>query len=94
MTLTTIRQEIDQIDRQIIALIAERQEKAGKLALLKLREGIPIRDERRRREVLETVFDLAVEQQIDPLNTQKIFELLIEMSEQRQQGCSGEGNLP
>ncbi|MDD1678552.1 MAG: chorismate mutase [Methanomicrobiales archaeon] len=94
MTIGTIREEINQIDRQLIALIGKRQGLAAKLALLKHREGLPIRDEKRRREVLEDVFNFAVEQQIDPVFVQKIFELLIDMSEQRQRGCSGEGNLP
>jgi chorismate mutase len=94
MTLDSIRQEINSIDQKIISLIVERQHRAAQLALLKHREGLPIRDEKRRNEVLEEVFSMAVERQIDPVYTQKIFELLIEMSEQRQRGCSGEGNLP
>jgi chorismate mutase len=94
MTIETIREEINQIDRQIIALIRQRQEQAGRLAVVKHREGLPIRDEKRRKEVLEEMFDLAVEQEVDPVGIQKIFELLIDMSEQRQRGCSGEGNLP
>jgi chorismate mutase len=94
MTIETLRKEINRIDRQIISLIGRRQEQAGKLALVKHREGLPIRDEKRRKEVLEEVFSLAVEQQVDPVYVQKIFELLIDMSEQRQRGCSGEGNLP
>jgi chorismate mutase len=94
MTVETIRKEINQIDRQIISIIGRRQHLAAKLAQVKQREGLPIRDEKRRSEVLEEVFTLAVEQQIDPIYVQKIFELLMDMSEQRQRGCSGEGNLP
>ncbi len=94
MTIETIRKEIAKIDQQIISIIAKRQHLAGKLAVVKQKEGVPIRDEHRRREVLEHVFDLAVEHQIDPVYVQKIFELLMDMSEQRQRGCSGEGNLP
>jgi chorismate mutase len=94
MTVESIREEINQIDRQIISNIGKRQHLAAKLALVKHREGLPIRDEKRRQDVLEEVFTLAVEQQIDPVTVQKIFELLIDMSEQRQRGCSGEGNLP
>ncbi len=94
MTLESIRREIGQIDHQIISIISKRQQLAAKLAVVKQREGLPIRDENRRRAVLEEVFTLAVEQQIDPVYVQKIFELLMDMSEQRQRGCSGEGNLP
>ncbi|MDD1673823.1 MAG: chorismate mutase [Methanomicrobiales archaeon] len=94
MSVQIIRQKINQIDQKIIGLIAERQKRAGELALLKHREGLPIRDENRRKEVLELVFNLAVEQRIDPVYAQKIYEILIDMSEERQRECSGEGNLP
>lgn len=94
MSIESIRKEIDGIDRQIIANIGKRQQLAANLALVKQREGLPIRDEQRRKEVLNIAFTLAVEHKIDPDYVQKIFELLIDMSEQRQRGCSGEGNLP
>ena len=94
MTLEDIRHEIDRIDREIVQLIAQRQELSVKLAVVKHREGIPIRDEERRQEVLQNAFDRAVEHQIDPVYVQQIMELLITMSEERQRGCSGEGNLP
>ena len=57
-------------------------------------QGMPVHDEHRTAEVLELVFDLAVEYKIDPVAVQKIFEILITMSEDRQRDFSGEGNLP
>lgn len=94
MSLETIREEINKVDAHIIRLIAQRQELAGKIAQVKIHGGIPIHDERRTAKVLEVVFDQAVESKIDPVAVQKIFEILISMSEDRQRGCSGEGNLP
>ncbi len=94
MTLDSIRKEIGEIDRQIIAIISKRQHLVVRLAQVKQREGLPIRDEARRQQVLDEVFNLAVEQHMDPTYVQKIFELLMDMSEQRQRGCMGEGNLP
>jgi chorismate mutase len=94
MTIESIRKEIGVIDRQIISAIGKRQHLAARLAMVKQKEGLPIRDEKRRKEVLDEVFTLAVEQQVDPTYVQKIFELLMDMSEQRQRGCTGEGNLP
>jgi chorismate mutase len=44
--------------------------------------------------VLESVFEQATELRIDPVAVQKIFEMLIAMSEDRQRECSGDGNLP
>jgi chorismate mutase len=94
MSLETIREEINNVDAHIIRLIAQRQELAGKIAQVKIHGGMPIHDEQRTVKVLEVVFDQAVESKIDPVAVQKIFEILISMSEDRQRGCSGEGNLP
>ncbi len=94
MRLEAVRAEITRVDREIIRLIAQRQELAGKIAKIKIHTGIPIHDESRASDVLEAAFEQAVECKIDPVSVQKIFETLIAMSEDRQRECSGEGNLP
>ncbi len=94
MTLEHVRTEISNVDAGIIRLIAKRQELAKKVAEIKIRDGIAIHDAKRTAEVLDSVFDQAVEHRIDPVPVQKIFEILIAMSEERQRECSGDGNLP
>jgi chorismate mutase len=94
MSLETERAEITRVDTEIVRLIALRQELALKIARIKIREGIPVHDEKRASDVLRGVFEQAVEKKIDPVQVKKVFELLIAMSEERQRGCSGEGNLP
>jgi chorismate mutase len=94
MSLDKVRAEINKGDREIIRLIAQRQDYAKKIARIKIHSGMPVHDEQRTAEVLESVFDLAVEYKIDPVAVQKIFEILITMSEDRQRDFSGEGNLP
>ncbi|AGB01161.1 chorismate mutase [Methanoregula formicica] len=94
MSLDHVRNEIAKVDRDIIALIAKRQELAKRVAAIKIREGIAIHDGRQSQKVLVSVFDRAVESKIDPVAVQKIFEILITMSEERQRECSGDGNLP
>ena len=94
MSLEQVRSEITRVDAGIIRLIAERQELADRVAQIKTRKGIAIHDEKRTAEVLSSVFDQAVERKIDPVAVQKIFEILIAMSEDRQKECSGDGNLP
>lgn len=94
MTIDDVRKEIDRVDHEIVRLIARRQELIGKIAKIKSSKGLPIHDEHRTQKVLEAVFNHAVECKIDPVSVQKIFETLISMSEDRQRGCSGEGNLP
>jgi chorismate mutase len=94
MTLDSVRRKIDEIDARIVRLIAERQGLAGEMAHLKFREGVPIRDPEQRERVLERAFDRAVESKVDPVSVQKVFDLLVQMSEERQQECMGDGNLP
>lgn len=94
MSLEQVRAEIANVDSQIIRLIAQRQELAKKVAAIKIRDGIAIHDSRQSHKVLESVFNSAVESRIDPVAVQKIFEILISMSEERQRECSGDGNLP
>lgn len=94
MKIEEIRRLIAEVDAKILELIAQRQELAGKLAVLKYREGQPIVDEKQRAIVMKAALDRAVELQINPQYIREIFRILIEMSEERQRGCSGEGNLP
>jgi chorismate mutase len=94
MTLEAIRAEITRTDKEIIRLIAHRQDLAGRIAKIKVHEGRPVHDEQRTAEVLKGIFEKAVEAKIDPVAVQKIFEQLIAMSEERQRECFGDGNLP
>ncbi len=94
MPINALREEIDDIDREIIGLIAKRQEIAGRMAREKLDRGIPIHDAARTKQLLAAVFNQAVEAKINPISVQKIFEILIQMSEERQRECTGDGNLP
>ena len=94
MMIDKVRKEIDRVDLEIVRLVAHRQELAAKIAKIKISDGLPVHDEPRTQEVLEAVFNRAVECKIDPVSVQKIFEILIAMSEERQRECSGEGNLP
>ena len=94
MSLEQVRAEISMVDAAIIRLIAKRQELACQVAEVKIREGIAIHDGKRTSDVLDSVFNQAVEKKIDPVSVQKIFEILIAMSEERQKEYSGDGNLP
>ena len=94
MSLDAVRAEISKVDTGIIRLIAERQKLAGKVARIKIEKRLPVHDGPRTAKVLESVFEQAVESRIDPVAVQKIFEILIAMSEDRQRECTGDGNLP
>jgi chorismate mutase len=94
MTLEDVRARIAIIDEEIVELITRRQQLSATIAQIKHKAGIPIHDEEQVRIVLERVFDLAAEKNVDPVGVQKIFEILISMNEERQHDFSGEGNLP
>ncbi|WP_332450876.1 chorismate mutase [Methanoculleus sp.] len=94
MTLDAVRNDIREIDERIIDLIAQRQRLAARIARFKQENDLPIRDEAQRKAVLDRVFTYAVESRIDPVAVRSIFEILIEMNEERQRECSGDGNLP
>jgi len=94
MSLEEVRQEISQLDSEIIRLIAERQKLAAKIARIKIAAGLPIHDRERASGVLDSVYTQAAEQRIDPVSVRKIFGILIAMSEERQRECAGDGNLP
>ncbi|HUM76935.1 MAG TPA: chorismate mutase [Methanoculleus sp.] len=94
MSLDAVRNEIREIDEKIIDLIAERQNLAAEVARIKREMGLPLRDEAQRMAVIDRVFTRAAESRIDPIAVRRVFEILIEMSEERQRECSGDGNLP
>ncbi len=94
MPIEALRAEINGIDEQIIDLIARRQHLAARMAQVKMSDGLPVHDEKRTREVLDQAFNYAVEKNINPVFVRKVFALLIEMSEEKQRECQGDGNLP
>jgi chorismate mutase len=94
MPIESLRAEISRIDEEIIELIARRQRLAGRIAHVKMNEGLPIHDKERTKEVLDSAFESSVEKNINPVYVQQVFQILIKMSEERQRECSGDGNLP
>ncbi|HOT04183.1 MAG TPA: chorismate mutase [Methanolinea sp.] len=94
MPIEALRAEINRIDEQIIDLIAKRQYLAARMAQVKMNEGLPVHDAKRTQEVLDGAFNYAVEKNINPVSVRNIFALLIEMSEEKQRECQGDGNLP
>jgi len=64
------------------------------MAQVKMNDGLPIHDEKRTHEVLDLAFNYAVEKNINPVFVRKIFGILIDMSEEKQRECQGDGNLP
>jgi len=94
MSLDAVRNDIREIDEKLISLIAERQKLAAKVARLKLEKNLPIHDPPQQKAVLDRAFACAVKNRIDPIAVRSIFEILIDMNEERQRECSRDCNLP
>ncbi|MDD1702486.1 MAG: chorismate mutase [Methanoregula sp.] len=94
MSIEEVRAEITRIDEEIIHLIAERQNLAGKVATIKQKEGIPVHDNQRKSDVLGYVMKLSEENHIDPVPIRTIFETLIAMNEKEQRAAMGRSAPP
>lgn len=82
--LEELRAEIDEIDRQLVTLLAKRMALAGEIARVKEREGRPLRDERREGEVVERTRRLARERRLDPEVAETVMRVIISRATQKQ----------
>ncbi|HID60227.1 MAG TPA: hypothetical protein EYP46_00005, partial [Hadesarchaea archaeon] len=63
--LQEFRKEIDQIDEQLISLVAQRLKLAKEIAGIKQKMNLEVRDEKREREIIDCVRRRARELKID-----------------------------
>ena len=77
-TLADYRAEIDALDTEIVALIAQRFGIASRVAELKRTEGLPVRMPERINEVLDRVADLAMQKGTEPEAIRAIYTTVIE----------------
>ncbi|MEM0358402.1 MAG: chorismate mutase [Candidatus Hadarchaeales archaeon] len=82
--LEELRAEIDEIDRQLVGLLARRMELAEEIARVKELEGRPLRDERREAEVIERARKMAKELRLDPEIAETVMRVIISRSTQKQ----------
>lgn len=94
--LDGLRSELGQIDRDILALVARRQSLAQKIGQVKRDAGIPTRDYRQERDVVERARQAAVEHGLSPTLGEELVLALIRGSltvqEKDQVAASGEGS--
>jgi chorismate mutase len=91
--LETIREKIRLIDREIIELIEVRTGLAGDILSSKKELNKPIIDEEQIGHVLDRAASMAVEKNLDVDSVRQIFEILIQMSIDKQNEYSGKSNL-
>ena len=87
MDLTQCREKIDELDRQLVALFAERMELSRAIAECKKENGLPVLDASREKEKLDRV----AEQSPAELReyTRRLYTLLIELSRDYQRELIG-----
>ncbi|WNY27107.1 chorismate mutase [Methanolapillus ohkumae] len=87
--LESAREKMRLIDREIMDLIELRTNLAGEILSSKKEMNKPIRDEEQMQKVLDRASSLAVEKNLDVESVRKIFEILIQMSIDKQNEYSG-----
>lgn len=88
VTLDELRRRLTDIDRQIIALVAERQAVSEEVARVKRATGKPTRDYERERDVLLGVRAMASERGVSPAVAEQLLRLLIRSSLTTQEQAS------
>ncbi len=80
MDLSTLRDRIDSVDRQIIALLAERLRIVEEVALAKLDAASPFRDREREERLLLRLREHATQAGIDPHQVEAMYRVVMDMS--------------
>jgi chorismate mutase / prephenate dehydrogenase len=88
MTLDDLRRRLDEIDHQLISLVAERKAISGEVARVKRATGRPTRDYEREREVILGVRAMASEKGVSPALAEEMLRLLIRSSLTTQEQAS------
>jgi chorismate mutase/prephenate dehydratase len=80
MDLSTLRDRIDAVDRQIIALIAERLRIVEDVAVAKLEAASPFRDREREERLLLQLREHATDAGLDPHQIERLYRVVMDMS--------------
>ncbi len=83
--LETLRQQITQLDSQLLELLAQRQKCTNQVAETKIRNHIPVRDQKREEQLLVRLIKQGQEAGLDPHFVTQLFHVIIEDSVLNQQ---------
>ena len=87
-TLADLRRELNELDRQLLTLVAERQAKSREVARVKRETGHPTRDFQREREVIMAARAGASELGVAPALAENLMRMLIRSSLATQEQAS------
>src|SRR3954463_15680126 len=78
--LSSLRDRIEAVDRQIIALLAERLKIVEDVAAAKLASASPFRDKQREELLLQRLRHQATEAGLDPHQVERMYRVVMDMS--------------
>lgn len=84
MTMEELREEIEDIDRELVELIARRTYVADTIAEVKAKKGLPTTDESQEQRVMDRAGENAERFEVDSNLVKAIFRLLIELNKVEQ----------
>jgi chorismate mutase/prephenate dehydratase len=85
LDLQGIREAIEEVDAELLAVLARRMEVVDRVVAAKLGSGSPLRDQLREDHVLQRVRHLAAEAGLDAHEVERLYRVIMGMSVARQQ---------
>jgi chorismate mutase len=77
--LRELRQEIDEIDEQILRFLADRVKVCEAIGSAKKTQGLPVRDVDREKQVYKRIREQAVELGLDPVQVEAVYREIVNM---------------
>ena len=81
--LDVLREQIDEIDRKIVALYEKREAVSKRVGAYKKQAGLPVLDEQREKSVIASRVRLLVDETLAP-DIEELFCLMMRMSREKQ----------
>src|SRR5690606_41775701 len=85
MTLDELRKRLSEVDRELVGLVAARQQIVQEIGAHKIQHAVPTRDYEREREVLKGAREQASSLGLEPDLAEEIMQILIRSSLARQE---------
>jgi chorismate mutase/prephenate dehydratase len=85
LDLSHLREGIEELDRELLALLRRRMEVSEKVAQAKIDAASPFRDRPREDQVLQRVRHVAADMGLDPRSIERLYRFIMDMSVERQQ---------
>jgi len=80
VSLEDLRKDIDDIDTRVVKLLAERERAARKIGALKRKGNRQVHDAARENKVIEHIRQLAVKEDINPENVERLYQMVMAAS--------------